>query len=243
MVFDEIPRDWHKVAGAFEPLHVRAYLRTPVVADRFLPLDGLLLYQAHRALAGCGPQQTIPGGQPTNTVSRLPLATVRFGQRDWYYKCSWAQWSHDVEGSDYWNKRFDSQFADLIDFGNRRGKVIVEQGEYKAYHMPIFYHAACWVDWYCVGSRAALEFLLPIATHIGKKSSQGWGRVSHWVIESWPEDWSVWCDGRLMRGVPERDALELIQRAGRFEPFNIMHYGVRPPYYRKNNQMRLAVPG
>jgi CRISPR type IV-associated protein Csf3 len=239
---ETIPRDWHKTAGALEPIHIRAYLRTPVIADRFLPLDGLLLYQAHRALAGGGPEQTIPGGEQTNTVSRLPLGTVRHGRRDWYYKCSWAQWSHTVEGRDHWNKRFDSAIADMVDFQGKRGKVIIEQGKYRAYHMPVFYRSALWIDWYAVGCLASLQYLLQIVTHIGKKASQGWGRVKEWVVEPWPDDWSTWVDGRLMRGVPQKDALAFVQQSRKFAPFDILHYGIRPSYYRANNQMSLAVP-
>lgn len=235
--------DWYKAAGKFVPIHIRAYLRSPVIADEWLPLDGLLLYQAHRFQAGGGPEVTVPGGHETNSVARLPLDTVRFGRRDWFYKSSWAQWpDHTVEGQDYWNKRVDSQWLDLVDFGNRRGKVVTRQGRYKSYHMPIFYRSALWIDWYCVGCIDSLRLLLPIVTHIGKKGSQGWGRVRKWVIEPWPEDWSVWCDGQLMRGVFERDVMELIQQHGKYRPFEIAHYGVRPSYYKKNNQYKLAVP-
>jgi CRISPR type IV-associated protein Csf3 len=139
-----------------------------------------------------------------------------------------------VEGCDYWNKRFDSRYADLVDFGGRRGKVIIEKGPYKAYHMPIFYRAALWVEWYCVGDKAAIEYLLSTVTHIGKKTSQGWGRVIRWEIESWPEDWSVWRGDRLMRGIPVEDV------GGK--PFRLLYYGIRPSYWQRENQMPLAVP-
>ena len=120
-----------------EPLHVRAWLRTGVAADKYLPLDGILLYQAHRDQSG--PQiVTIPGEYTQKGVCTLPLAITHFNRGNWYYRCSWAQWSHDVEGCDYWNKRFDSKFADMIDFKGR-GKVQTGKGRYKAYHMPIFY--------------------------------------------------------------------------------------------------------
>jgi hypothetical protein len=219
-----------------EPLRVRAWLRAGVVADEFLPLDGVLLYQAHREKDG--PQAvTIPGAYTCNGVSTLPLAIEHPGRRKWYYRCSWAQWSHSVEGQDHWNKRFDSKFADLIDWGGRRGKVHIEQGKYKAYHMPLFYRAALWVEWYCVADRQRLEDLLCTVTHIGKKRAQGWGRVARWDIEPWGEDWSVWRpDGRLMRGIPVEDA----KGDG---PFDFMHYGIRPSYWKKNNQMPLVKPG
>jgi hypothetical protein len=168
-------------------------------------------------------------------VSTLPLAIEHPGRRNWYYRCSWAQWSQDVEGRDHWNKRFDTSFASLVDFGGRRGKIIIEQGKYKAYHMPVFYRAALWVEWYCVGDRAEIEHLLSTVTHIGKKGTQGWGRALRWEIEPIADDWSVWRDGRLMRGIPAEDV-----PAG--SVFNLTYYGIRPSYWKADNQMWLAVP-
>jgi len=219
-----------------EPLHIRAYLRTPVISDKWLPLDGILLYQAHRDQ--CGPQvATIPGAYSGQMeIATLPLGIVHPGRKQWYYQCSWAIWSHDVEGKDYWNKRFDTTLASLIDFSGRRGKVIIEQGKYKAYHMPIFYRVASWIEWYCFGDKKEIEALLSTVTHIGKKGAQGWGRVIRWQIEPCAEDWSVWWNGKLMRGIP----LEDTKHANR--PLNLMHYGIRPSYWKASNQMMLAVP-
>lgn len=218
-----------------EPLRVRAWLRTAVVADTQLPLDGMLLYQAHRKKDG--PQDvTIPGNYTAQGISTLPLDIVAPGRRNWYYKCSWAQWSHDVEGRDYWNKRFDSALADLVDFGKRRGKIQIGEGKYKSYHMPIFYRASLWVEWYAVGDKTEIERLLSTATHLGKKGSQGWGRVVEWRVEAWSDDWSIARDGQLMRGVP-KDHAEVLG-----VPFQMMHYGIRPSYWKSSNQMTLAVP-
>ena len=223
---------------ALEPLRIRANLRSAVVADEFMPLDGVLLYQAHRELGGTQ-VVTIPGAYTINGVSTLPLAIEHPGRRNWYYRCSWAQWGESVEGTDYWNKRFDSQYADVIDWDGKRGKVIVEQGKYKAYHQPIFYRAALWVEWYCVGDKNIIERLLCTVSHMGKKRSQGWGRVASWKIESWPEDWSIWrSDGRLMRGIPLEDARE---RRGD-GPYDFMYYGIRPSYWNKSNQKALVKP-
>jgi len=217
-----------------EPLRVRAYLRTSVIADRQLPLDGILLYQAHRDAHG--PQSvTIPGEYTCQGGCTLPLDIVHPGRRNWYYRCSWAQWSHDAEGRDYWNKRFDQQFAYLVDFEGRRGKVLIEKGRYKAYHMPVFYHTALWVEWYCVGDKAEIEHLLSTVTHIGKKTSQGWGRISRWQIAPCAEDWSVWKDDKLMRGIPIEDTQD-------GEPFRLMLYGIRPSYWKSSNQQPLAMP-
>jgi hypothetical protein len=217
-----------------EPLRIRAWLRTGVIADRWLPLDGVLLYQAHRDMMG--PQVvTIPGDYSCQGASTLPLAIEHPGRRNWYYRCSWAQWSHQVEGTDHWNKRFDSSLADLVDFRGRRGKVIVGEGQFKAYHMPVFYRAALWIEWYCIGDRTEIESLLCTLTHLGKKGVQGWGRVIRWEIEPCMEDWSVWREGKLMRGIPGEDVPEHM-------PVNLAHYGIRPSYWKSENQTMLAVP-
>jgi CRISPR type IV-associated protein Csf3 len=221
---------------SFVPLKITAHLRTGVISDRWLPLDAILLYQASRQRFGvqC---RTLAGGESESKDVSMPLAIVHSGKHDWYYACSWAQpqpWWVE-EGHDYWNKRFDQNFAYLVNFGGKRGKVIIEKGRYKAYHTPVFYYVALQIEWYCVGDGAEIERLLSTVTHIGKKRSQGWGRVSQWEIEPCSEDWSVRRDGQLTRGVPMQDA------GGK--PFRLQHYGVRPSYYRRTNQMPLAMPG
>jgi len=218
---------------SFEPLRVTAMLRTGVVADRWLPLDGILLYQAYRD--ALGPQaMTTPGGGELPDVD-MPLVIVHPGEPTWYYACSWAQpqpwWI--AEGTDHWNKRLDVGFAELIDFGKKRGVVLVEKGEYKAYHMPVHYYVASRIEWFCVGNRAAIERLLATVTHVGKKQAQGWGRVAAWTVEPWPADWSVWRGDELMRGVPFDDARGLVDLA---------LYGLRPPYWRRDNQMMVVLP-
>lgn len=224
-------------SDSFQPLRVTAHLRAGVVADRWLPLDAILLYQASRMRHGAQ-VATVPGGEPEKSDVRMPLTVVHPGEPYWYYACSWAQpqpwWV--AEGKDYWNKRFDEGFAYLVDFQGRRGKVIIEQGRYKAYHMPVFYYAAARVEWYCIGDRAGIQALLSTVRQIGKKRSQGWGAVAGWEIEPAAEDWSVWKDGALTRGVP---ACDVIEKGGEFR---FMLYGVRPSYYRPQNQMPLAMP-
>jgi len=216
-----------------EPLRIVAHFRTNPVCDQWLPLDGILLYQANRE--ALGPElAALPGGQDVQGASTLPLAIVHPGRHNWYYACSWAQpqpwWV--AEEIRHWNKRFDTQYSDMVDFEGRRGKVIIEQGRYKAYHMPMFARATLQVEWYCVGDKVEIERLLSLVTHLGKKRSQGFGRVWRWDVEPWSEDWSIWRDGHLTRGVPDEDAGKALNR---------IYYGIRPPYYRKENQEWLAI--
>lgn len=210
----------------YEPLKVTATLRCGVVANRHLPLDGILLYAAMRERHG--PQLlTTPGAVPDLEMEPLPLARLNEGP-EWYYAASFAAWPETMaEGRDYWNKRFDQARSDLVDFAGRRGRVLVEQARYKSYHMPVFYRHALEVSWYVVGDGAELERLLAPMMHIGKKASQGWGRVIGWEIVPCSHDWSVRRAGRLMRSIPARDGIL---------------YGIRPPYWLPANQVPCRLP-
>ncbi len=95
------------LSNDFIPLHIRAYLRTPVVSDNWLPLDGILLYQAFRDRFGFR-DAALPGESGYDDEKRdvhAPLKLVR-GKYP-YYCCSWAVWGPHCDGMDYWNKRFE----------------------------------------------------------------------------------------------------------------------------------------
>jgi CRISPR type IV-associated protein Csf3 len=223
-------------SNEFVSLMITAKLCTPVVSDEWLPLDAILDYQVKRKRFG--PQViTLPGGgmKRNRPDPDVPLRAIYPDTDNWYYACSWAQpqpwWTQ--EGQDYWNKRFDSSFADLVNFNKRRGKVAIAQGPYKAYHMPIFYRVAEKIIWYCIGDRERITELLLTVTHIGKKRSQGWGRVMQWDIIEITDNWSTHKDGHLTRGIPVFDASQ---------PCDLMYYGLRPPYYSKWNQLPIARP-
>lgn len=219
----------------FETLRVTAVMRCGVVADPYLPLDAVLLYQATRERFGVQ-ALTRPGGERLKAGVRVPLQILPHRQAaDWFYACSFAQAEWLAEGRDHWNKRFDTGLAALVDFQGRRGKVLVEQGEYRAYHHPVSYRVARAITWYCVGDRREITALLATATHLGKKTSQGWGRVMAWRVEPWPEDWSVWRGDQLMRAVP-------VEQAEGRGPVTVGHYGIRPSYYRTDHQRVVALP-
>lgn len=214
----------------YEPLRITAWLQCGVASDWTLPLDGIMFYQACRSRWGAQ-DATIPGAGAYRKQhgNLLPIKRVN-AARDWYYRCSFAQWPpHVAEGVDHWNKRFDAALADLIDFGpRRRGRVIVEGGRYRAYHMMIYYRHALFVRWYAVGEQDGVRQFLSMVTNVGKKTDQGWGRVLRWQVEPWPEDWSIHGPGgRLMRAIPAPGG-ELT--------------GIRPPYWQRSNQADCQIP-
>jgi len=228
------------VSVEFTPLCVRAWMRTGIVADEWLPLDGVLLAQATRSDLGAQ-EVSLPGAsmleQPKGEEMRggkLPISIVH--AKDWYYRCSWAQWGPHADGQDAWSKRFDMTHASLIDFNGKRGRIDTSASTYKGYRMPVFYRSSLWVDWYCLGNLTEIDKLLSGITHLGKKTSQGWGRVALWEIKPIEQDWSIWRGDMLMRGIP------IYHWPRENDSPKIGHYGIRPSYWDRRNQLELVMP-
>ena len=216
-----------------QPLRVRAYLRTPIVCDEAMPLDGVLQYQAMRRAYGPA-DSALPGALPPPPLVPLPLAVAGEGD-NWYYRCSWAQWpEHVASGKTYWEKRVSTLRAAQIAELSRSGRVEIAKGRYRLYHMPLFYQAALYLDWYVCGDRNAIADLLQDVWGIGKKQSQGFGRVIRWEIEPQAEDWSVTRDGQPMRAIPISGKW--------FDPTNARHIGYRPPYWLPEHQTLCNIP-
>lgn len=212
----------------YEPLKITAWLRCGIATDGTLPIDSILFDVAMRERYG-PPVVLFPGVYPDDIeAADVPLARRGDGER-WYYAASFAQWEGvTAEYTNHWVKRLDQQQSGLIDFRGRRGKVIIEQGAYKAYRMPMFPRHALSVCWYVVGDRAWIAHALRFMTHIGKKPAQGEGRTLQWEVEPWADDWSVWGpDGRLMRAIPDDGGILT---------------GMRPSYWLPRNQMRCRMP-
>jgi CRISPR type IV-associated protein Csf3 len=210
------------------PMRITAHLRTGVMADAYLPLDGILY--ANHIRRAFGPEEvTLPGdmAQWGGGHTGLPLQR-KMEHGIWFYACSFADWGEAwIDDRGFWTKRFDQQYADIIDFEKRRGVVTTAEGKYKGYQMPIFTRHALHVHWYAVGNLERVADLLCDVTHIGKKGAQGYGRVNGWAVEPWPEDWSVRRNGQLTRAIPAQQGTL---------------YGVRPPYWKPGNQCACVMP-
>lgn len=228
--------------NSFEPLRITAYMRTRLIADEYLPFDAFLHFQVHRDKFGAQ-ELTIPGAYSfkNDPHFKLPLAIEHAGEKHWYYKSSWAEWGPHKDYQDHWNKRFDFSLSPLIDFKNKRGVIHVQRGEHKAYHMTVFCRSTLWIRWYCVGNKKEIEALLSTMTNIGKKYAQGEGRVARWEVTQIDDDFSVWKDGKLMRGIPIQDVKDNLKEIGK-DNVSIVKYGIRPSYWNSQNQMPIVLP-
>lgn len=216
----------------FAPLQITAYPECGIVCDRYLPIDGILKSQLLRDRWG-HEDVTISGAEihDTNESAKwqnqgMPLLKINKRTPYWHYAASFAEWSDDEEGSDHWVKKFDSRLVELIET-KRLGRLNVGSGRYRGYHMPCYYRVAREVRWYVVGDAGRIESLLSTVTHLGKKSSQGWGAISRWKIAPCPEDWSIWRGDQLMRAIPSETGIL---------------YGIRPSYWLRSNQFVCRLP-
>ena len=214
----------------FKQLRVRAYLRSGIVSDEYLPLDGILYY--HFIRAKFGSQDISKSGESNiREGSGFNLPLKRTGPKEghaWFYNCSFAQWAGDmIESHAFKVKQGDwlryPQFQDDIKRTNQ------SRGKFKAYHIKMYYRTVSHIDWFCIGKPDELMQLLRFCTHIGKNAGDGWGEILKWEVIEWPEDWSVrGPNKKLMRAVPAKNSSFL--------------YGLRPSYWNPRHIFPCKMP-
>lgn len=221
--------------ASYVPLKITARLRSGVVSDGLLMLDGALYAAQHRErlapkVASLPRASAMDGdGVPVHLpIRRIPIAKMpnRFTP-DFFYAASAAQWPDAVaDGIDHWTKKLDTKYLDVL--SPPRARVPISGGFYRAYHAPIIYRHAICVWWYVCGDPREIERLLTMVTHLGKKTVQGWGAVAEWRVEPASADYSVTGPtGELMRPVPDE--------CGTL-------YGIRPPYWLPKHQIPCRLP-
>lgn len=213
-----------------ESLRIRAYLQTAIISDQFLPIDGILFYMKCREEFG-HLDVTEPGSSAVSADAvTLPLQKRNENLERWYYAASFARWpDHTVQGKENFSKRFRISYANMIDFDGKRGRVYTSRGQYKSYFIEVYYRHAIHVDWYVCGDADEILRLLQHCTHLGKKTSQGWGQILRWQINPSEDDWSErGPSGELVRAIPDETSHYL--------------YGYRPSYYDRRNQFSCKMP-
>ncbi len=204
----------------FVPLRVTATLTQPISITRpqDLQFDGLIAHTILHALFE-HEAYTLPDVREAWIWVPLPFAmqgacfTAPTGAlltpeqiaAPWWYACSTPLL--DVQGhtKQFWNKRFRTGAeSDFLDFGKKRGTIVIEAGTYKAYHQPLMLLQTHVITWHVVGDRAMLTEAVRHISAIGKKRGYGYGAVQNWTIEPDDADHSLYtADGTLLaRPVP-----------------------------------------
>ena len=187
-----------------EPLLIRAMLGTPYVPaepDGSVHLDAILSAMVldthpvphHRDEEAC----VVPLPIELEWVSPegLPL-----------WVCSDLRPQGDViRDSEYWHKRAPEDRMDLA----TKQRMETRRGRWKEYRVPLSTIRTPELRAVCIGNPEEVSRLLQECSHVGKKSSQGFGRVLEWSVSLLGEDESVVRGSALKaRPVPARYLLE-----------------------------------
>ncbi|MBW2637897.1 MAG: hypothetical protein JRC86_10320 [Deltaproteobacteria bacterium] len=224
-----------------QPMRIRAYLLDGRIAgtEPYFPLDSILAAEVIRRQYPEKFYNPPPPGSKDGWI-KLELPFERRGAGDkWYWACSFNQARPVREYVTYWHRRFDDNLERYIDFKGKRGKIAESSGRYRAYRTPLnILLFAAPLEWYAAGNIEAVWGLCEGVTAIGKKSAQGYGIVERWEVEPWPEDWSEAGPNReLMRAVPMEMGLP-----PNVEKATMRLYGIRPPYWARENQVACFMP-
>lgn len=160
-----------------QPLKITGTLLNGYIPNGALHLDGILssaVFAAHP----CS-YKTI--AQP----SLVPLPIIGLWQDSSgaiLYASSDFECDDEHKGQEYWHKRYPSTHNEWVK--PKQINVKTTAGQYKDYRVPMDVRLAKTITAYCIGNKAEIERLLGFVTHVGKKSSQGFGRVINWQVET-----------------------------------------------------------
>lgn len=162
-----------------QPLQITAHLLNgylPSDADGELHLDGILssaVFAAHP----CTFKMVAVA-----TVAPLPLSPLwRSDDGVILYASSDLMPDIHAKGQEYWHKRYPATHNEWVIPKKINAKT--SAGQYKDYRVPMDIRLANNLSAICIGNKDEIERLLSYITHVGKKSSQGFGRVAKWEVK------------------------------------------------------------
>lgn len=216
-----------------KPLIVKAYLSSGFVSKfPWSPsLDGILAYQYRLNELGIEKFiETKPHLNLQEAVFDLPIEAEHY-QGDWWYQCSMPIYHQITTANRYYHRRFNAQEAEDY-MHDKKTKIETTKGEYKNARLIANQRITDCVEWYCIGNKDDIENLLQHITHIGARTSAGFGQVQEWqVTEGGRSD-----KARLYRPLPlafaEDKGITGLQ----------MSWAIRPPLQLPEHQRLCVIP-
>lgn len=230
------------------PLLITAHLASPLAGDP-PQLDALMEWSLspfaedfrNKQRQGV-PHPRVDRGLPAPTQGniRIPI------EREWLGKFLVALASSPIVGNarvdstDHICKRIAVEASGLLHEDERK-VIAITNSWTKSYRLPLRIRTIDRVAWFASGTRQAVRKVLRDVQAIGKKVSDGYGRVREWIVEEVVVDQSWFADtdaGRvLMRPMP----------VGPWLPADILggkrHFGACcPPYWHPERFGEIVVP-
>ena len=211
----------------FVPLQITVQLASPPVFYQSpLSLDALLAYAVvQRATYGQGLPKTI---EPYN----IPLPIEKLWECPETGLPLWdATQFHPVEANTrqpaYWHKRGYNPQLLKTQRNGRPHNANFGQGRHKEYRMPLPLQTAKVWRAFCVGNLSAIGELLKSVSAIGKKRSQGYGKILNWEITE-VSDFPYGHEGRLIKSFPIGSSIPELPSGTIWDMYET---GWTPPYW------------
>ena len=133
-------------------------------------------------------------------------------------------------------KRFTDKQTYKLTKKQQKGKIPINRGHFKDFmiNMPMLITDN--ITFYANGDKNEIKKLLSNITHLGKKTSIGSGQITKIKIEKIEEDYSFFKDNNVMRPIPVKIKLPII------EGMKFEKQPYKPPYWDKNNISMCYVP-
>lgn len=212
----------------FENLRIIAEMQSPVCYNDFLKFDNII--SAAKAKDILKDDYYINEKQAGNiqlvidTLSKF----LKFNNELCVFHASCAI-NEDKEFVTSYSKRWNSARDEIVKFvGKGKQEIDTARGFFKSYHSPLIYKSIPKIVFYACGNKSEIERLLQNITFLGKKSSQGYGKIKKWNIEIIDEDKSIFDGDKLMRFVPAEKIIG---------EYDIREAALIPPSYRQERQL------
>lgn len=172
-----------------QPLRVTATLHAGIAhaSPWTVSLDGLLasqLWQAHKRLHPIAGMRELDNPPDLE----LPLARCTLDSQWWHWAatCGWPDTPQEAPEIHYWGTRLDHRHTEHTATALPQ-HLPDNKGRWKAYWMPVPITLTHTLAWHAVGDPDAIRDILAPITSIGKKRSQGEGRIRSWSITPAPD--------------------------------------------------------
>lgn len=197
--------------------------KAPIVFIERPTFDAILAFCYMRETYGEFDQKlNLSAAEAIDFLPVLPLS-VKENDEIKYFNASWLLFDEEaaIELTDSFKKRFDFFNDDLVDFGGKTEKIIINKGEFKSYDIPISTH---YVNrgWFYFESEDIEQVKRLVSKHlygIGKKTAYGYGAIKTFHVEHIEYDPF---SEKILRPIP---VLEKITKE------NMQYCAYKPPYW------------
>lgn len=218
---------------------VKCWLSSPLAGEPPM-LDGLLEFEMSQRQGLANRVRRDLPCPPANAI-HIPCLRGRMADVDDIPRVSSPIFAAESDSHRHLTKRFAVEYASLL-AAEERTVVATGNATYKSYRFPLRERNVPVVCWFVGGaSRRNLKSALKSVTSIGKKRSNGFGRIARWDFEEVEHDLSWFAatphGTLLMRPLPYCDQL----------PADLIGYrrdfcSVMPPYWHPERNIEAVVP-